>query len=102
MSTVTSTLASASIAVSLASLSAARGAGRRGVVVLSAAMFGSLSYVLLGASVPLPSGAAVEAIAGLASRVRPSGLPWRPLKLRLVVDIVTCRAVSVSGFIGRH
>src|SRR6266487_6479127 len=38
-----------------------------------------------------PAMAAAATIAGLMSRVRPVGLPWRPLKLRLEEDAQICR-----------
>ncbi len=41
-------------------------------------------------------------IAGLISRVRPVGEPWRPLKLRLDDEALIWRPVSLSGFIARH
>src|SRR6185436_14990966 len=49
-----------------------------------------------------PAIAAAATIAGDISSVRPVGLPWRPLKLRLDEDAQTCRPSSLSGFIARH
>ena len=53
-------------------------------------------------SVTAPSIAAAATMAGLISRVRPVGLPCRPLKLRLLDEAQTCRPCSLSGFIARH
>ena len=49
-----------------------------------------------------PATAAAATIAGLISRVRPVGLPCRPLKFRLDEDAQTSRPSSRSGFIARH
>jgi hypothetical protein len=53
-------------------------------------------------SVTQPATAAAATIAGLISSVRPVGLPWRPLKLRLEDDAQTSRPCSLSGFMARH
>src|SRR5688500_3080079 len=49
-------------------------------------------------SVTTPVTAAAAAVRGLASSVRPP-LPWRPSKLRLLVDTASCPGASVSPFI---
>src|SRR5262245_7980370 len=49
-----------------------------------------------------PAIAAAATIAGLMSNVRPVGLPWRPLKLRLDDEAQTWRPSSRSGFMPRH
>ena len=51
---------------------------------------------------PAPATAAAATIAGLISSVRPVGLPWRPLKLRLDDDALISRPCSLSGFMPRH
>src|SRR3546814_9497348 len=52
-------------------------------------------------SVSLPVTAAAAAIAGLTRWVRAPG-PWRPTKLRLLVDAQRSPAGTLSGFIARH
>src|SRR6187397_2531259 len=49
-----------------------------------------------------PAIAAAATIAGLINRVRPVGLPWRPLKFRFDDDAEIWRPSSLSGFIPRH
>src|SRR5712692_8669236 len=49
-----------------------------------------------------PAIAAAATIAGLISSVRPVGLPWRPLKLRLDEEADSWRPSSLSGFMPRH
>jgi hypothetical protein len=46
--------------------------------------------------------AAAATISGLISTVRPVGLPWRPLKLRLLELAQSWSPTSLSGFIARH
>src|SRR5262245_442543 len=53
-------------------------------------------------SLTAPSSAAAATMAGLISKVRPDGLPCRPLKLRLLEEAQTCRPTNLSGFIARH
>src|SRR5688572_7889443 len=53
-------------------------------------------------SVTSPATAAAATIAGLMSRVRPVGLPCRPLKLRLDDAAHTWLPSSLSGFMPRH
>src|SRR5690606_270707 len=52
-------------------------------------------------SVSLPVTAAAAAIAGLTRWVRAPG-PWRPTKLRLLVDAQRSPVGTLSGFIARH
>src|SRR5436309_2472242 len=49
-----------------------------------------------------PEIAAAATIAGLISRVRPVGLPWRPMKLRLLDEALISRPWSLSSFMPRH
>src|SRR5262245_47353163 len=49
-----------------------------------------------------PASAAAATIAGLISRVRPVGLPWRPLKFRLDEAARTSSPRRRSGFMARH
>src|SRR5213594_3443809 len=49
-----------------------------------------------------PAMAAAATIAGLMSKVRPVGLPWRPMKLRLLDEALISRPWSLSSFIPRH
>src|SRR5690606_17083365 len=56
----------------------------------------------LRTSVMRPLRAAATAMTGLTSSVRPEGEPWRPLKLRLLVDALISRFLSLSGFMARH
>src|SRR6266508_4932267 len=53
-------------------------------------------------SVTAPVMAAAATMAGLMSSVRPVGLPWRPMKLRLLEDALISRPTSWSGFMLRH
>src|SRR3989454_781320 len=53
-------------------------------------------------SATAPVIAAAATMAGLISKVRPVGLPWRPMKLRLLEDALISRPTSWSGFIPRH
>ncbi len=53
-------------------------------------------------SVTQPSTAAAATIAGLIKSVRPVGLPWRPLKFRLLDEAQISRPTSLSGFMARH
>src|SRR5207247_9745258 len=53
-------------------------------------------------SVTSPVRAAAATIAGLISRVRPVGLPWRPMKLRLLDEALISRPWSLSSFMPRH
>src|SRR4029077_1695046 len=50
----------------------------------------------------LPFKAAAVTIAGLMSKVRPPGLPCRPMKLRFDDEAEISRPFSLSGFIARH
>src|ERR1043166_9737061 len=52
-------------------------------------------------SVKCPVTAAAAAIAGLTRCVRPP-LPWRPSKLRLLVEAQRSPGRRMSGFIARH
>src|SRR5690606_23894959 len=52
-------------------------------------------------SVSLPVTAAAAAIAGLTRCVRAPG-PWRPTKLRLLVEAQRSPAGTLSGFMPRH
>ena len=61
-----------------------------------------LSYSYSRTSTTLPFSAAAVTIAGLMSRVRPPGLPWRPIKLRFDDEAEISRPFSLSGFIARH
>src|SRR3989475_307435 len=49
-----------------------------------------------------PAIAAAATIAGLMSNVRPVGLPWRPMKLRLLDEALISRPWSLSSFMPRH
>src|SRR5206468_2005326 len=49
-----------------------------------------------------PAMAAAATIAGLMSKVRPVGLPWRPMKLRLLDEALISRPWSLSSFMPRH
>src|SRR5690606_7660860 len=49
-----------------------------------------------------PARAAAATMAGDISSVRPTGLPWRPLKFRFDDDAHTSRPCRRSGFIARH
>src|SRR4026209_1728664 len=51
---------------------------------------------------PRPFRAAAAAIAGLISKVRPVGLPWLPMKFRLLVEALISRPRSLSSFMPRH
>src|SRR5713226_3722897 len=53
-------------------------------------------------SVTTPVIAAAATMAGLINRVRPVGLPWRPMKLRLLEDALISRPWSLSSFMPRH
>src|SRR3989449_2700504 len=53
-------------------------------------------------SATAPVMAAAATMAGLINRVRPVGLPWRPMKLRLLEDALISRPTSWSGFMPRH
>src|SRR4029453_11151275 len=53
-------------------------------------------------SVTAPLMAAAATMAGLIRSVRPVGLPWRPMKLRLLDDALISRPTSTSGFMPRH
>src|SRR5205807_1004318 len=53
-------------------------------------------------SVTTPVMAAAATMAGLIRRVRPVGLPWRPMKLRLLEDALISRPWSWSSFMPRH
>src|SRR5262245_46646203 len=53
-------------------------------------------------SVMAPVMAAAATMAGLMRSVRPVGLPWRPMKLRLLEDALISRPLSLSSFIPRH
>src|SRR5437867_11139756 len=53
-------------------------------------------------SVTAPLMAAAATMAGLIKRVRPVGLPWRPMKLRLLEDALISRPRSLSSFMPRH
>src|SRR5262245_56063338 len=53
-------------------------------------------------SVTAPLMAAAATMAGLIKSVRPVGLPWRPMKLRLLDDALISRPTSTSGFMPRH
>src|SRR5205814_2615532 len=52
--------------------------------------------------VTAPVMAAATTIAGLIKRVRPVGLPWRPMKLRLLDEALISRPWSLSSFMPRH
>src|SRR5262245_30113138 len=53
-------------------------------------------------SITSPATAAAATMAGLMSRVRPVGLPCRPLKLRFDDAAQTSSPSSLSGFMPRH
>src|SRR5512132_2862608 len=53
-------------------------------------------------SATAPVMAAAATMAGLISSVRPVGLPWRPMKLRLLDEALISRPSSLSGFMPRH
>src|SRR5215471_238081 len=53
-------------------------------------------------SVTAPVMAAAATMAGLIKSVRPVGLPWRPMKLRLLEDALISRPLSLSSFMPRH
>src|SRR5262249_33961698 len=53
-------------------------------------------------SVTAPVMAAAATMAGLMRSVRPVGLPWRPMKLRLLEDALISRPFSLSSFMPRH
>src|SRR5215475_14375772 len=53
-------------------------------------------------SVTAPVMAAAATMAGLIKSVRPVGLPWRPMKLRLLEDALISRPFSLSSFMPRH
>src|SRR6185369_6929723 len=53
-------------------------------------------------SATAPLIAAAATIAGLIKRVRPWGLPCRPMKFRLLEDAQTSRPCSLSSFMPRH
>src|SRR2546426_10269586 len=53
-------------------------------------------------SATAPVMAAAATMAGLMSSVRAVGLPWRPMKFRLLEDALISRPTSWSGFIPRH
>src|SRR5207249_8290457 len=53
-------------------------------------------------SVTSPVMAAAATMAGLINSVRPVGLPWRPMKLRLLELAQISRPWSLSGFMARH
>src|SRR5213593_4558070 len=53
-------------------------------------------------SVTAPVMAAAATMAGLMRSVRPVGLPWRPMKLRLLEEALISRPTSWSGFMPRH
>src|SRR5204863_8292220 len=55
---------------------------------------------LTSATAPLMAAAAT--MAGLINSVRPVGLPWRPMKLRLLEDALISRPWSLSSFMPRH
>src|SRR6185295_6986299 len=59
-------------------------------------------FIISRTSATAPWTAAATAMAGLISRVRPVGLPWRPMKLRLLVDALISRPLSLSSFMPRH
>src|SRR3989304_3256927 len=46
--------------------------------------------------------AAAATMAGDISSVRPVGEPWRPLKLRLLVEAQSSSPTSLSGVMARH
>src|SRR5215510_2705547 len=53
-------------------------------------------------SATAPEMAAAATMAGLINNVRPVGLPWRPMKLRLLEEALISRPTSLSGFMPRH
>src|SRR5882672_6631015 len=53
-------------------------------------------------SATAPVMAAAATMAGLIRRVRPVGLPCRPMKLRLLDEALISRPTSWSGFMPRH
>src|SRR5262249_40769610 len=53
-------------------------------------------------SATAPAMAAAATMAGLIRSVRPVGLPWRPMKFRLLDDALTSRPLSLSSFIPKH
>src|SRR6185295_17411341 len=53
-------------------------------------------------SATAPVIAAAATMAGLIRSVRPVGLPWRPMKLRLLDDALISRPCSLSSFMPRH
>src|SRR5262245_54248064 len=53
-------------------------------------------------SATAPVIAAAATMAGLIRSVRPVGLPWRPMKLRLLDEALISRPTRTSGFIPRH
>src|SRR5215831_5954945 len=59
-------------------------------------------FTISRTSATAPVIAAAATIAGLISSVRPWGLPWRPMKLRLLEEAETSRPRSLSSFMPRH
>src|SRR5579884_1653764 len=64
-------------------------------------MHDSVPYICSRISTKCPAIAAAAAIAGLTRCVRPPR-PWRPSKLRLLVEAQRSPGCRMSGFIPRH
>src|SRR5256885_9577446 len=69
---------------------------------LSARVVGRAHERISLTSATAPEIAAAATMAGLIRSVRPVGLPWRPMKLRLREDALISRPTSWSGFMPRH
>src|SRR5207237_624390 len=69
---------------------------------LTALEVGRAHFRISLTSVTAPLMAAAATMAGLIKSVRPFGLPWRPMKLRLLDEALISRPTSTSGFMPRH
>src|SRR5207244_11356920 len=69
---------------------------------LAALEVGGAHFKISLTSVTTPVIAAAATMAGLIRSVRPVGLPWRPMKLRLLDDALISRPWSLSSFMPRH
>src|SRR6266436_5303106 len=69
---------------------------------LAALEVGRAHFRISLTSVTAPLMAAAATMAGLIRSVRPVGLPWRPMKLRLLEDALISRPWSLSSFMPRH
>src|SRR5438445_8775277 len=68
---------------------------------LSARVVGRAHFRSSLTSATAPEIAAAATMAGLIRSVRPVGLPWRPMKLRLLDDALISRPPSMSGSMPR-